>query len=140
MLSLANAFSAEDVVDFVERIRRFLRLGGDEAIAFTAEPKIDGLSLSLRYEHARLVAGATRGDGTEGEDVTPNVITLADIPHVLRGKRVPDICEVRGEVYMTKSAFLALIRAIRRRGRYVSSMPPSPRRGRSASSPTAPAR
>ena len=108
MLSLANAFSEEDVSDFVERIRRFLRLPADEQIAFMAEPKIDGLSLSLRYENAKLVNGATRGDGTEGEDVTANVRALADIPAQLKGKSIPAICEVRGEVYMTKSAFLAL--------------------------------
>jgi len=107
MLSLGNAFSDEDVTDFVERIRRFLSLK-DEPVVFTAEPKIDGLSLSLRYEGGRLVNGATRGDGTEGEDVTANVRTLEDIPKELKGKGVPDICEVRGEVYMTKSAFLAL--------------------------------
>jgi len=108
MLSLANAFDAQDVVDFVERIRRFLRLADNEPLAFTAEPKIDGLSLTLRYEHHRLVSGATRGDGSEGEDVTANVNTLADIPKALKGRTVPSICEVRGEVYMTKSAFLAL--------------------------------
>ena len=108
MLSLGNAFSEEDVVDFVGRIRRFLRLPEDDALAFTAEPKIDGLSLSLRYEGGELVNGATRGDGTEGEDVTANVKTLADVPQKLSGKGVPDVCEVRGEVYMTKSAFLEL--------------------------------
>jgi DNA ligase (NAD+) len=107
MLSLNNAFGEEDVRDFVERIRRFLKLG-EEEIAFTAEPKIDGLSLSLRYEDGRLVNGATRGDGTIGEDVTANVRTLADIPQQLKGGKVPDVCEIRGEVYMTKSAFLAL--------------------------------
>src|SRR5687768_9390307 len=78
MLSLGNAFAEEDVTDFVDRIRRFLRLGEDTEIAFMAEPKIDGLSLSLRYEAGVLVRGATRGDGTQGEDVTPNVKTLAD--------------------------------------------------------------
>ena len=108
MLSLDNAFAEEDVVDFVGRIRRFLRLGEDEEIAFSAEPKIDGLSMSLRYEGGELVTGATRGDGTEGEDVTANVKTLEDIPHRLKGKGVPAVCEVRGEVYMTKHAFLAL--------------------------------
>ena len=108
MLSLDNAFSDEDVTDFVDRIRRFLRLPADEPLAFTAEPKIDGLSLSLRYESGRLVTGATRGDGIEGEDVTANVRTLEDIPHELRGRRVPARCDIRGEVYMTKSAFLAL--------------------------------
>ncbi len=108
MLSLGNAFSDEEVREFVERVRRFLRLPEDEKVAFTAEPKIDGLSCTLRYEGGRLVRGATRGDGTEGEDVTANVRTLADIPNELRGKGVPEVCEVRGEVYMTKSAFLAL--------------------------------
>jgi DNA ligase (NAD+) len=108
MLSLDNAFSDEDVADFVDRIRRFLRIDSGAPIAFTAEPKIDGLSLSLRYQHGRLANAATRGDGMEGEDVTANVKTLADIPDELRGRTVPAICEIRGEVYMTKSAFLAL--------------------------------
>jgi len=110
MLSLDNAFDDGDVGDFVERIRRFLKLASDEPLAFTAEPKIDGLSLSLRYERGRLVNAATRGDGTVGEDVTANVRTLKDVPGELRGKNVPAICEVRGEVYMTKSAFLDLNR------------------------------
>jgi len=110
MLSLDNAFAEEDVVDFVGRIRRFLRLADDEEIVFSAEPKIDGLSLSLRYENGELVTGATRGDGSEGEDVTANVKTLNDIPHRLKGKGVPAVCEVRGEVYMTKAAFLELNR------------------------------
>jgi DNA ligase (NAD+) len=108
MLSLGNAFGEEDVRDFVERIRRFLKLSADEPIAFSAEPKIDGLSMSLRYEGGQLVTGATRGDGTEGEDVTANIRTLEDVPKKLKGRHVPDICEVRGEVYMTKHAFLAL--------------------------------
>jgi DNA ligase (NAD+) len=108
MLSLDNAFADDDVRDFVGRIRRFLRLPDDDEIAFSAEPKIDGLSMSLRYEHGTLVTGATRGDGNEGEDVTPNIKTLADIPQRLKGTGVPAICEVRGEVYMTKHAFLAL--------------------------------
>ena len=108
MLSLDNAFSDEEVAEFVERIRRFLRLGADEKITFTAEPKIDGLSLSLRYENGELVTGATRGDGTEGEDVTANVKTVKDVPHRLKRKDAPKICEIRGEVYMTKPDFLAL--------------------------------
>ena len=108
MLSLDNAFAEQDVIDFVGRIRRFLRLGDDEAIAFSAEPKIDGLSMSLRYENGELVSGATRGDGEMGEDVTANVKTLKDIPHRLKRKSVPAVCEVRGEIYMTKQAFLAL--------------------------------
>ncbi len=99
---------SQDVVDFVGRIRRFLRLHEDDEIAFSAEPKIDGLSMSLRYENGELVIGATRGDGSEGEDVTANVKTLKDIPHRLKGRGVPQVCEVRGEVYMTKSGFLAL--------------------------------
>jgi DNA ligase (NAD+) len=108
MLSLDNAFNEDDVRDFVGRIRRFLRLADDDEIAFSAEPKIDGLSMSLRYEKGALVTGATRGDGYEGEDVTANVKTLADIPQRLKGTNIPVICEVRGEVYMTKQAFLAL--------------------------------
>jgi DNA ligase (NAD+) len=108
MLSLDNAFAEEDVVDFVGRIRRFLKLSDDDRIDFSAEPKIDGLSMSLRYEGGELVTAATRGDGAEGEDVTANIRTLEDVPKKLKGRNVPDICEVRGEVYMTKKAFLAL--------------------------------
>jgi DNA ligase (NAD+) len=108
MLSLDNAFAEDDVIDFVGRIRRFLKLGEDDNIDFSAEPKIDGLSMSLRYEAGELVTAATRGDGAEGEDVTANIRTLEDVPKKLRGRNVPEICEVRGEVYMTKKAFLAL--------------------------------
>src|SRR5215831_16409392 len=108
MLSLDNAFAEQDVVDFVARIRRFLKLTDDERIAFSAEPKIDGLSMSLRYEDGELVTAATRGDGSEGEDVTANIRTLEDVPKKLKGRGVPRICEVRGEVYMTKQAFLKL--------------------------------
>src|SRR6266436_4287339 len=122
MLSLGNAFSDSEVAEFVERIRRFLRLSADEKIVFTAEPKIDGLSCTLRYEEGRLLRGATRGDGTEGEDVTANVRTLADIPKQLRGN-APDVCEVRGEVYMTKSAFLALNERQRAAGKQIFANP-----------------
>jgi DNA ligase (NAD+) len=108
MLSLDNAFTEQDVIDFVGRIRRFLRLPEDEEIVFSAEPKIDGLSMSLRYERGELVAGATRGDGAEGEDVTANVRTVKDVPQRLKGKKAPALCEVRGEIYMTKRGFLAL--------------------------------
>ena len=108
MLSLDNAFAESDVVDFTARIRRFLKLGDDEKLAFSAEPKIDGLSMSLRYQDGELVTAATRGDGAEGEDVTANIRTLKDVPHKLKGRGVPAVCEVRGEIYMTKPAFLAL--------------------------------
>jgi DNA ligase (NAD+) len=108
MLSLDNAFAEQDVVDFVARIRRFLKLGDDDTTDFSAEPKIDGLSMSLRYEGGELVTAATRGDGAVGEDVTANIRTLEDVPKKLKGRNVPDICEVRGEVYMTKQAFLKL--------------------------------
>jgi DNA ligase (NAD+) len=108
MLSLANAFADEEVEEFVERIRRFLQWKADAPLAFTAEPKIDGLSLSLRYENGRLVSAATRGDGAVGEDVTNNARTVDDIPHRLKGSDVPDIFEVRGEVYLSHEDFAAI--------------------------------
>jgi DNA ligase (NAD+) len=107
MLSLDNAFGEQDVIDFAGRIERFLKLP-DNKIDFSAEPKIDGLSMSLRYEGGELITAATRGDGAEGEDVTANIRTLEDVPQKLKGRNIPDVCEVRGEVYMTKKAFLAL--------------------------------
>jgi DNA ligase (NAD+) len=105
MLSLGNAFDDQDVVDFVQRVRRFLNLGESDVLEITAEPKIDGLSISIRYEGGRLVQAATRGDGTEGENVTTNVRTIKEIPHVLKGKDIPDVIDIRGEIYLGHKDF-----------------------------------
>jgi DNA ligase (NAD+) len=123
MLSLDNAMAEQDVVDFAARIRRFLKLFDDEKITFSAEPKIDGLSMSLRYEQGELVTAATRGDGSEGEDVTANIRTLKAVPHKLKGKNVPAICEVRGEVYMTKADFLKLNERQKEQGEQIFANP-----------------
>ncbi|ANL66521.1 DNA ligase (NAD(+)) [Rhizobium phaseoli] len=116
MLSLDNTFSQEDVQDFVAGVYRFLGRLPDQSIAFTAEPKIDGLSMSIRYENGRLVTAATRGDGTTGENVTANIRTIAEIPSELP-KGVPAVVEIRGEVYMAKSDFLALNRQMEAEGK-----------------------
>ncbi len=108
MLSLGNAFSDEDVVYFCQRIRRFLKLSEDDELAITAEPKIDGLSASIRYEKGVLVQAATRGDGRVGEDVTANIRTVRDVPLVLDGGDVPDVIEIRGEIYMSHVDFESL--------------------------------
>jgi DNA ligase (NAD+) len=108
MLSLGNVFDDEGVRDFLERIRRFLGLDTVDGLAFTAEPKIDGLSITLRYEKGQLTQGATRGDGYQGENVTANVRTITDIPKAIRAKTFPDPFEVRGEIYMSRAAFQRL--------------------------------
>jgi len=110
MLSLGNAFSEEDVSDFMARVRRFLGLAAEAVVEVTAEPKIDGLSISLTYSKGRLTQAATRGDGTEGENVTPNVKTMRQIPQHLRGAALPDLIEVRGEIYLAHQDFEALNR------------------------------
>jgi len=108
MLSLGNVFDEEGLRDFLDRIRRFLGLETTEGLAFTAEPKIDGLSIALRYERGELVLGATRGDGYEGENVTANVRTIADIPKTVKSRGFPDPFELRGEIYMSRAAFQRL--------------------------------
>jgi DNA ligase (NAD+) len=108
MLSLGNVFDEEGLRDFLDRIRRFLGLDTIDGLAFTAEPKIDGLSITLRYENGKLVQGATRGDGYEGENVTANVRTIDDIPKSIKSRGFPDPFELRGEIYMSRAAFQRL--------------------------------
>ena len=107
MLSLSNAFEDQDVIDFVGRVKKFLNIADSEPLSIVTEPKIDGLSCTLRYEHGKLLFAATRGDGAEGEDITENVKTIRDVPQTLPSD-VPDILEVRGEIYMRKAEFLEL--------------------------------
>ena len=108
MLSLSNVFSEEDLDDFIERVKRFLGYATDDVIEFVAEPKIDGLSCSLRYEQGVLIQAATRGDGQEGEDITANVTTICDVPQKIDADGVPDILEVRGEIYIRRDDFTKL--------------------------------
>ncbi len=122
MLSLGNAFSDEDVADFMDRIRRFLDLDADEQVEMTAEPKIDGLSFSARYESGRLAVAATRGDGAEGEDITANIRVTKALPDFLMGD-VPKVIEIRGEVYMTKADFAALNAAQEAKGAKIFANP-----------------
>ena len=123
MLSLGNAFKPDDVHDFVAGIRRYLKLADNAEIELVAEPKIDGLSAALRYEKGKLVQGATRGDGQVGEDVTRNLMTVSDIPRKLKGKTIPDVLEVRGEVYMAGSDFRALNERQEKEGKQVFANP-----------------
>ena len=113
MLSLENAFDPADITDFDDRVRKFL--GATGQLSYTAEPKIDGLSLSLRYVNGRLTQAATRGDGEVGENVTENARTIFDIPQQLRGENIPSLMDIRGEVYMSHADFAALNRSEERR-------------------------
>ncbi len=119
MLSLANAFEEQDVADFVARVKKFLNMS--EPLAIVAEPKIDGLSCTLRYEHGKLVVAATRGDGAEGEDITENVRTIRDVPHIIQN--APDVLEVRGEIYIRKDEFITLNQSQELKGEKVFANP-----------------
>jgi DNA ligase (NAD+) len=123
MLSLDNAFEDADVEDFVTRVRKFLGLAGDQTVALAAEPKIDGLSASLRYENGVFVLGATRGDGETGEDITANLRHVVDLPQILTGDDIPDVIEVRGEIYMRSEDFFALNEAQDKAGKPVFANP-----------------
>lgn len=120
MLSLGNAFSDEDAADFLDRVKKFLRIDG--SVAVVAEPKIDGLSCSLRYEHGKLVQAATRGDGATGEDITANVRTIRDVPQEIKGD-VPAVLEVRGEIYMRRDEFAKLNEAQAAAGKQIFANP-----------------
>jgi DNA ligase (NAD+) len=122
MLSLNNAFTDEDIEDFTDRIRKFLKLPEDEPLDFMAEPKIDGLSASLRYEKGNLVQAATRGDGTTGENITANVRTIKNVPHKLHGP-CPDIVEIRGEIYLERPDFMKLNETREKQGEAVFANP-----------------
>lgn len=123
MLSLDNGFSDQDIRDFVVRVRKFLSIPPKTPVAFTAEPKIDGLSASIRYESGKLVSAATRGDGKIGEDITNNVKTLNDVPHSLSGADWPDVLEVRGEVYIDHADFAAMNKRQEEQGQAVYKNP-----------------
>ncbi|MEW5704690.1 MAG: NAD-dependent DNA ligase LigA [Pseudomonadota bacterium] len=123
MLSLDNAFDEKDIAEFFGRVRRFLKLGQDTPVTVMAEPKIDGLSSSLRYERGAFVLGATRGDGVTGEDITENLRTIADIPGKLKGEKVPEALEVRGEAYMARRDFLKLNEARAKAGEMLFANP-----------------
>ena len=123
MLSLGNAFSSDDVSEFYKRCRKFLSLGNDTPLDVVAEPKIDGLSVNLRYEKGRFVLGATRGDGQVGENITRNLRTISDMPQEIKGEGIPDILEVRGEVFMARNDFFELNRKQEAQGSKVFANP-----------------
>ena len=123
MLSLSNAFEDADVVEFFSRVRRFLSLSDAEPVDLTCEPKIDGLSAAITYEKGQFTLGATRGDGAVGENITANLAVIGDVPKVLTGDDVPDVIEVRGEVYMAKEDFAAMNAALEAEGKKVFANP-----------------